>query len=171
MVMNFMHVDDFMRDWPRFKSWLVANGLQVLEPTNEWELARFTSPEGVAIVYRKANNYTSKWTGGAADLFEAWRKGKAFEHALKTNRTKRRDKRRAELINRIAKRDGWTCMFCGDPLTLETATIEHVVALATKGREHVANMTLACEKHNKEAGCMSVREKFEYALKLRIDGE
>lgn len=166
-----MYDKDFMQQWPAFRTWLHKNHCQTFEPTNPYEVARFATPDGIGIVYRKEGGYISKMTGGAEKLYWAWKDGKEFEFALRTPRQRRRDKKRDELIHIIARRDGWKCMYCGVSLVAGTATIEHIVALATRGMEHIANMTLACEACNKAVGHMSARQKFEYALKNRADEE
>ncbi|MDL2315462.1 HNH endonuclease [Desulfovibrio sp. OttesenSCG-928-A18] len=162
-----MRDNDFMQQWPAFRAWLQENGCQILEPTNPYEVVRFTTPDGIGIVYRKEGGRISKMTGCSQSLFWAWKEGRKFEFAMRTPREKRRDKKRDQLIQKIAKRDGWSCMFCGNTLDRETATIEHIVALASRGMEHIANMTLACEDCNKQVGHMSARQKFEHALKRR----
>jgi hypothetical protein len=52
-------------------------------------------------------------------------------------------------------------------LSFETATIEHVVAITSGGTNHLSNKALACEPHNRQAGHLSAREKFELAIKIR----
>lgn len=162
-----MYDIDFIQNYPAFSHWLKENGCQILEPTNIYEVARFTTSEGVGIVYRNSNGIITKMTGGADKLYSTWESGRKFEYAMRTQRIKRRDKKRNELIAKIAMRDGWECMYCGNTLNKETATIEHIVALATRGTEHIANMSLACSYCNNAVGNMSVRQKLEFALKNR----
>jgi 5-methylcytosine-specific restriction endonuclease McrA len=42
------------------------------------------------------------------------------------------------------------CRWCGCLLTEKTATIEHIIPLARGGSNHPDNLTLACEKDNKD---------------------
>ena len=160
-----MYDKDFAQQWPAFRAWLQQHGCQILEPTNPYEVARFSTPDGVGIVYRKEGGRISKMIGGSEALYWAWKEGKEFKFASRTPRQRRNDKKRNQLVVKISNRDGWDCVYCGATLNKETATIEHVVALATKGAEHIANMALACEPCNKEVGHMSVREKINYARK------
>lgn len=44
------------------------------------------------------------------------------------------------------------CHWCDEPLTRETATLEHIIPLKRGGLDHHNNMTLACEKCNRERG-------------------
>ena len=54
-------------------------------------------------------------------------------------------------IQLIKKSD--KCHWCRKTLTLETATIEHIVPLARGGLDNKNNVTLACEKCNQDRGC------------------
>lgn len=63
----------------------------------------------------------------------------------------------------VADRDGLECFYCGDPLTLATATVEHLVPLSSGGNNGDANLALAHTDCNHEAGALSVVEK----VKLR----
>jgi 5-methylcytosine-specific restriction endonuclease McrA len=46
-----------------------------------------------------------------------------------------------------------TCHWCRCKLTIDTATLEHIIPLARGGLDNLNNMTLACEPCNKERGC------------------
>ena len=59
-------------------------------------------------------------------------------------------------------------MYCVATLTLETATIEHIVPLAGNGLDDLRNMTIACAECNHAAGQLSARQKIELVLKKRV---
>ena len=86
---------------PAFKAWLTECGA-VLEPTtNEWEIVRVRTLEGVFVAYRdKAGHET--WPKGLADYMKAFCDGKFL--ALSPLLTKRRQLTR--FIEPIAQRDG-----------------------------------------------------------------
>lgn len=44
------------------------------------------------------------------------------------------------------------CSYCGEPLTEETATMDHVIPRHLGGTDDVDNLTLACEKCNRGKG-------------------
>lgn len=154
---------DFKRMWPSFEAWLLANGSAVYAPTNEYELARFLTATGTGIVYCNARGSVSHWHGGAHEAMQAFVEGKAWRAV---NR-RARDKNFVRDYEALVKRDGDTCMYCWCSLTMETATIEHVVPVTSGGCNHLANKALACEPHNQEAGHLSAREKLEMAIRIR----
>ena len=53
-------------------------------------------------------------------------------------------------IRMLRKSD--VCWVCGTKLTVETATLDHVIPLTRGGQDHHTNMKLACEPCNKERG-------------------
>ena len=44
------------------------------------------------------------------------------------------------------------CKWCNCPLTIETATLEHIIPRARGGLDNMNNFALACEPHNSERG-------------------
>lgn len=63
----------------------------------------------------------------------------------------------------IHDRDGNECFYCGKGLTLEEATIEHLIPLSNGGNNSDANLVLADKDCNMEAGALPIIEK----VKLR----
>lgn len=63
-------------------------------------------------------------------------------------------------------RDGKACFYCGNLLESDV-TVEHLISLVSGGTNTLANMVLAHEKCNNEAGNKTIVEKVNYALKLR----
>lgn len=51
------------------------------------------------------------------------------------------------------------CTYCGIVLTVETATVDHVVPVSKGGYQKLANVTLACSRCNQRKRSMS-REAF-----------
>lgn len=50
--MTAWYAHHITRKGKAFRDWLSANGAQVLEPTNEWELIRFKSDTGTSVIYK-----------------------------------------------------------------------------------------------------------------------
>lgn len=161
-------LDEFQRWWPRFEAWLIKNGSAVLAPTNEYEVARFTTPEGVGIVYRNRSGGLTSWQGGAAEAWLSWRSARSWRVGPRETRKATTRSQRRGLIRSIAHRDGWDCAFCGDELTTATATIEHWVPITAGGPDHLANKMLAREACNRAAGHLDVRAKLEMAIQRRF---
>lgn len=53
---------------------------------------------------------------------------------------------------KIAKRHGWKCHYCGKALTHSTATLDHIVPVAMGGTLADHNLCLACRRCNSLKG-------------------
>lgn len=49
-----------------------------------------------------------------------------------------------ELRATLFERDGWSCRYCGDAVTMETATLDHVVPVSRGGTDDPDNLAAAC---------------------------
>lgn len=154
----------FLDLWSRMKPWLLANGSAVYAPSNPYEVARFLAADGlVAIVYINGAGRVTSWMNGADVAATAFLDGRPWRAVART----RRDAKTVQDYRALVRRDGTGCMYCAQPLTLEAATIEHVVPITAGGTNHLANKALACAAHNAQAGHLSAREKLELAIRIR----
>lgn len=138
-------------------------GGQVLKPTSEWEMARFTGPTGVCVIYCNAKGRLS-WQGGADEAWSAWKGGKDWRA---NKRTKRGSSKRWTRFATLTARDGHACFYCGKPVTFEDFTIEHLVSLTHGGPDHIANMALSHARCNAAAGHLSVVQKVRMAEDMK----
>lgn len=140
-----------------FKAWLVERGAIILAPTNPYEVLRVDTAEGLFVVYEnKAGKQT--WPEGIDGIRSAYLDGR--EVPLSPDQKGR--VRLRHQIEAIAARDGLECWFCENGfLTIDSReiTIEHLVAVAHGGPNHISNLVLACPDCNSEAGHLSVSEK------------
>lgn len=150
-----------------FAAFLTAAGAQVLEPTNEWEQARFRTGQGVSIIY---TNSSGRWslTNEAPAAWEAYRQQKPWRGAEKTG-----GQIKGSVIARtLRKRDGDNCFFCSLPVSVEQESVEHLVPRTAGGPNHISNFFLAHRVCNANAGHLSAPEKIrihvEACLRLAI---
>lgn len=61
-------------------------------------------------------------------------------------------KRQKRIREHVISRDGLVCCYCNKPLTLETATMEHIVPDSRKGTFNTTNLTVSCSEHNNQRG-------------------
>ena len=148
----------------KFEDWLVSNGAILLPRTNEWEVVRVRTNAGVLVAYRnKFGNQT--WPKELSRLKRAFL-AKQTIASISPNH-KRRTKQRFQ-IAAISKRDGQACWFCGKPLpNVDDITIEHLVAKAFGGPDHISNLVLACDDCNQAVGTLSVSEKVAIRERLQ----
>lgn len=137
-----------------FEAFLIERGAQIMQPTNEWEVLRFKSSKGVSIVYRNAQDGLT-WTGDSADAWNAFSKNQPWRGTHATKAPKKVD----AFVRALLVRDGEACFYCHKPTTDDNRTVEHLVARAHGGPNHLSNMVLAHRKCNGSAGHMSVMQK------------
>ncbi len=151
----------------RADAWLLARGSAVLAPTNPYEVIRFVGTSGTAIIYRNEANRLTNWHNGADAAFKAYLSGNSNWRAVERQKKPGRLGERKRTVLSIVARDGWSCVYCGHMTTLETATVEEIVARTHGGPQHLANQALAHRECNQAASHLSAREKIEMAIRLR----
>ena len=62
------------------------------------------------------------------------------------------NQRRREFKRQLLEQQNWRCAYCGCPLGMETATIDHVIALSRGGANDRDNLVAACRKCNEDKG-------------------
>lgn len=124
----------------------------MLAPTNPYETMRFRTKYGVGVVYRGRRGET--WNNQAEEARDhlAASKGSLAPVQVKGRR------RDAGTVNALLIRDGGDCFFCRAALA-DDVTVEHLVAVAHGGPNHVSNLFLAHEQCNRRAGHLSAPEK------------
>jgi hypothetical protein len=68
-----------------------------------------------------------------------------------------------QLIDRIAARDGYKCVWCSRLMRIngvwaEDTTLDHLMPKAYGGRNHQINMVISCASCNNLRGCKSVHK-------------
>ncbi len=143
-----------------FKARMVAAGGELLGPTNPYEVLRFRTSKGVGVIYSGKRGETWNAEAIAARDHLATGSGSLAPVAV---RGRRNDKATVEALLR---RDGDGCFFCADPLGGDI-TVEHLVAVAHGGPNHISNLFLAHAACNLKAGHLSAPEKVTLAIDAR----
>lgn len=137
----------------RFLAALAEAGAEVLAPTNPYEVMRFRTRHGTGVVYRNAQ-CRENWNEAAIAAREHLTQKKGSLAPVKVVGRRKA----AGTVNRLRERDGDNCFFCRKPLADEV-TIEHLIALAHGGPNHISNLFLAHRECNQRAGHLSAPEK------------
>lgn len=143
-----------------FAKRVTAAGGELLGPTNPYEVLRFRTSHGVGVIYSGKRGET--WNVEAIAARDHLQTGKG-SFAPVTVKGRRKDK---GTVAALIARDGDTCFFCGLPLEGDV-TVEHLVAVAHGGPNHISNLFLAHAECNQRAGHMSAPEKIGLAMKER----
>lgn len=144
-----------------FTARLTEAGAELLAPTNPYEVLRFRTSKGVGVIYSGKRGET--WNAEAIAAREHL-DGKLGSLAPVTVRGRRKDK---ATVGALMMRDGGDCFFCGGALDGDV-TVEHLVAVAHGGPNHVSNLFLAHAACNQAAGHMSAPEKVAIALRRAL---
>lgn len=145
------------KDAKRFCGWAEGQGGESLPPTNEYELARIKHADGTFVIYRNGKGQISFSDSVGRKAWMAFREKRRFS----LTRRHRRSKSEA-LVKRLIDRDGNVCFFCGCEFCEDVPpTLEHLLSIAQGGNNKIANLVLACEPCNQEAGSMAIASKIK----------
>lgn len=148
-------------NWEKFKTWLEKRGAVVVPPTNEWEVVRFKTVNGVSVVYTNKRGYLT-FTGESEKAYNAYKNNKVW----KTVDRKRKSLR--ERKARLASRDGKKCFACLNPLGFDDLTIEHLLSFSHGGTDNMNNLALLCDEDQKLLGNKPVAVKIELIIQRRM---
>lgn len=148
-----------------FAQFVVSRGAELLEATNEWEVLRFRSKDGIGVVYK--NKYDQRtYTGTAIEAKKAYQANNPTWNVDKVKRKPMSDKRRL-----LLSRDGAYCFYCGKMTTEENRTIEHLLSIADGGTNMIGNLALSHDTCNFMARNLSLVEKVKLRDKLRAQDD
>lgn len=140
------------------KAWAIAGSAENEALTNPYELMRLRVQGGVAIIYRKENGKQT-WNDLAKRLRQAFLAGEGFPDELRmARRVKNRPDKPSMTHRTLIERDGQGCFFCFEE-KLGGMTVEHLVARAHGGPNHISNKFRACSPCNSKVGHLSAPEK------------
>ena len=156
---------------------LKERGVEVLAPTNEYEVVRFRSNGGVGVVYRNLKGRFSANTQAEEALAALFTPGAGSLAPVAIAKRRVTGERRAGELSAIIERDGRGCFFCGGMLPPrdwsaapgDAPTIEHLVARAHGGPEHISNKFAAHKRCNELAGHLSAPEKIVMREQMRAE--
>ena len=144
-----------MQSKDKFITFLIESGATILDTTNEYEVVRFRTINGVSVVYTGRRGI--KFTGESEEAHKQFKKHDIWQ--IK----RRNQKEREALIRLISARDGMDCFYCGD-LTIKgkNSSIEHLLSISHGGNNNPANLTICCRNCNEAVGNVTVFEKVLY---------
>lgn len=141
----------------KLNTFLIAGGAVILETTNEYEVTRFRTDNGVNVIYSSRKRGITCVGPDAAEAYDKFNKDNVWQMV------RRKDKERKKIQTAILERDGPCCFFCGkETVEGEDRSIEHILSIAHGGNNNKANLTIACIPCNQAVGDMTVVEKIKY---------
>jgi len=152
----------------KFRDYLEQCGAGFIPCTNEFEVMRFECQAGMGVLYRNSKGLFSP-TGEMATAYALFKKGKTWK-AYESKRQQFSKKHK----ERLRREHGGYCFYCGHLMDFNgtseeglTVTVEHLLSLAHGGTNSHANIVLAHERCNAEAGSKTLREKIYLRDKMR----
>ena len=147
----------------QLEEFLEKRGATILPTTNSWEVSRFKTVNGVCVIYTNAKHRITFSNKHAEDAYAAFKNGKEWTATAVTKRRKRKT-----IEEQLLNRDGYGCFYCSHHFTEKhPATLEHLLAVTLGGTNHMANLALAHELCNQEAGNMPVVDKVRLRDEMR----
>jgi hypothetical protein len=152
---------------PKLRTWLAEHGAELLSTTNPWEQLRWRYCGLTMVLYRNKSGRISFSATDAENLILAFLTGKEPKIRPKSKR-RLADSYRPGIVRELLLRDGEACIYCNIGFSSKMIpTIEHFVARAHNGPEHLSNLALACPQCNAEAGVLPVVDKIKLILQHR----
>ncbi len=149
-----------MKEAEKFKTWLTKRGAVVLDPTNQWEVVRFKTVNGVSVVYTRQNGHLT-FTGESEEAYKAYKGNKVWKAVDRKRKAMRAHKAK------LAARDGKKCFCCLAKLGFDELTIEHILSFSHGGTDNDNNLCLVCQPCNKLLGNKPVARKIEMIIQRR----
>lgn len=152
-------------DISKFKKWLRDRGSEINAPTNPYEILRFTTPNGIGLIYKNKSGRVSSMNAAAQTAVEAFNTSGSWRVGFATKRIYISPQRKA-----LIARDGDKCIYCECIFNHEVQPrIEHVVPVTAGGPNHLSNLALSCESCDKLVGTMSAAEKIKFAISATLE--
>lgn len=144
----------------KLKQFIIDQGGEILPQTNEWEVIRFRSKEGIGVVYTNKHGRRT-YTGEAVHALKA-----CYKKDATWNLEKKKRKNMSDVVERLIRRDGIKCFYCGNSTNSANRTVEHLLSLSDGGNHRMANLAIACDECNFRARSSSLVEKVRLRDKL-----
>lgn len=142
-----------------FAEYLDLIGVDKMEITNIWEVARFIANNIVCVVYKNKKGFFSFSNETAEKVYNAYEKGKKI-NIQSIKRKSLGDKFKMKLF----ERDGNRCFYSDQEMTEEEATIEHLIPLSKGGKNNIDNLVLCLEEENFKMADKPLVEKINYKV-------
>lgn len=137
-----------------FKKWLMRHNSIILDSRDASEVLRFSTRKGDGVIQRKKGGQSYLVNPEARTAVKCFMKRQDWRGPVQRKRMTP-DVHRS-LVTFLAERDyGLVCAYCGKPLSVRSATIEHLIPIKMGGPDIPANMLLACYRCNQAAGSLS----------------
>lgn len=142
-----------------FEEYLDQIGANKIDLTSDWELARFKANDQICVVYKNSKGRISFSNPLAGKIYSAFSEGKLINIQSEKRRSLA-DKFKFKLY----ERDGNRCFYSGKEMTIDEATIEHLIPLSKGGKNNIDNLVLCLKEENFKMANKPLIEKINYKI-------
>lgn len=144
-----------INDFDRYLDQIGADKIQV---TSCWEIARFKANDEICVVYegKKGISYSNTLS---QKVYEAYLEGRIINI-----QSEKRKSLADKFKIKIYERDGNKCFYSGKEMTMEEATIEHLIPLSRGGKNNIDNLVLCFQEENTKMANKPLIEKISYKI-------
>lgn len=141
-----------------FDQYLDAIGADKIETKSCWEIARFRANNEVCVVYegKRGASFSNPL---AEKIYKSF-----LEKKLINIQSEKRQSLAAKFKLKIYERDGNKCFYSNKEMTIEEATIEHLIPLARGGKNNMDNLVLCLKEENLKMADKLLIEKIKYKI-------
>ncbi len=145
-------------DFKNINNYLDAIGVNHIETTNSYEVARFVVNDEICVIYEgkkglSGNNKTSN------KIIEAF-----LNKKLVNIQDYKRKSLKDKFYDQLISRDGNKCFYTGIEMIREQATIEHLIPLSKGGKNNLDNLVLCLKEENNKLANLPLVEKIKYKI-------
>lgn len=139
-------------------NYLDVIGVNHLEITNSYEVARFIANDEICVIYRGKKGLSGS-NKTANKIVEAF-----LDKKLINIQECKRKSLKEKFYEQLIKRDGNKCFYTGIEMTKENASIEHLIPLSKGGKNNLDNLVLCLKEENLKMANLSLVEKIKYKI-------
>lgn len=133
-------------------------GVNHVETTNSYEVARFIVNEETCVIYEGKKGYSGN-NQAANKIIQSFLSKKL----INLQETKRRTLKE-RFYEELLTRDGNKCFYTGKEMTVEESSIEHLIPLSKGGKNNLDNLVLCLKEENAKLANLPLVEKIKYKI-------
>ena len=133
-------------------------GVNFIETTNSYEIARFIVNEETCVIYqgKKGLSGSNQIANKIINCFLS----KKLINIQETKRKSLKDK----FYQKLIERDGNKCFYTNKELIEENSSIEHLIPLSRGGKNNLDNLVLCLKSENEKMANLALIEKIKYKI-------
>lgn len=138
-------------------------GANLIETTNSYEIARFIANDETCVIYEGKRGLSGS-NPLSNKIISAF-----LEKKLINIQDEKRRPLKDKFYKKLIERDGNKCFYSGRDMTIENASIEHLIPLSKGGKNNLDNLVLCLKEENEKMANLPLVEKIKHKIKNIIE--